>query len=461
MKTRFSWLTVVLTLGALPFGAVSPAWADDAGEIATLREQIRLLDQKLRVLERNQQLRDEAATAAAATTPKITINDRGDTFASADGANSIRVRGLVQMDARFFGADGGIANNAFVLRRARLITEGQFAKNFGFQLLSEFGGSSVSILDANLTVGINRALQFKFGKFKSPVGYEIIQSDSYIFFNERSIVTNLVPNRDVGIQASGDVFGGTLSYQLGVFNGLADGGSSTNTDFDNGKELVARVFATPFRNAAGSPVQGLSFGISGSTARAKTAAGRSSGYRTDGQQTFFSYNPAVIADGENWRVSPQLDYRHGAFGFIGEYARSTVNVRPTATGSRTELTNRAWQATAGYVLTGEDSAFAGVMPRTNFDWSAGTWGALELLVRYSDLRIDDAAFPLFAAAASNADEAKGLGLGFNWYLGKSVVFKFNYHQTQFGLNALAPAVPAALLLRQDEKAFISRFQVAF
>ena len=62
------------------------------------------------------------------------------------------------------------------------------------------------------------------------------------------------------------------------------------------------MIATPFKNVAASPVQGLSFGLSGSSGRAKTAAGRTAGYRTDGQQIFFSYNPTVIADGENWHT---------------------------------------------------------------------------------------------------------------------------------------------------------------
>lgn len=458
MRTHTRIAAALLAVLALD---VPPTPAADISEIQALRQQIQALDQKLRVLERNEELRNEAAAAAAPTAAKVTINDRGNTFASADGANSIRVRGLVHADARFFGQDGGLVNNAFVLRRARLITEGQFARNYGFQLLAEFGGGSVSILDANLTVGINRALQFKFGKFKSPVGLELLQSDSFTFFNERSIVTNLVPNRDVGIQASGELAKGTLTYQAGVFNGLGDGGISNNTDFDNGKDLVVRVMATPFHNSAGSALQGLSFGISGSTGREKTAAGRASAYRTDGQQTFFAYNAAVVADGEDWRYSPQLDYRYGAFGFIGEYVRSTVNVRPNTTGPRTELTNKAWQVSAGYVVTGEDSAFAGVVPRTNFDWAAGTWGALELVARYSNLKVDEAAFPLFASAATNADEATALGLGFNWYLSKAVAFKVDTYHTQFGFNRLAPAVSTAPLLRQSERAFISRFQVAF
>ena len=72
------------------------------------------------------------------------------------------------------------------------------------------------------------ALQLKFGKFKSPVGLELLQSDSWTFFNERSIVTNLVPNRDLGVQAAGDVFGNTLNYTVRVFNGVPDAANSGN-----------------------------------------------------------------------------------------------------------------------------------------------------------------------------------------------------------------------------------------
>src|SRR6185503_8327824 len=104
-----------------------------------------------------------------------------------------------------------------------------------------------SIVDANLTVGVTRGLQFKVGKFKAPIGLELLQSDSWIFFNERSIATNLVPNRELGLQASGDLLEGIFSYQLGVFNGLPDGGSTNNTDFDNGKEIAGRLLVSPFK----------------------------------------------------------------------------------------------------------------------------------------------------------------------------------------------------------------------
>ena len=446
----------------LALASSRPMVAAESADLQALRAQVNALEQQLRILARQIEIKEEAAVAAAPTTPKITINDKGFTLASPDGANSIKLRGLAQLDNRLFFRDGGgVVNNAFVLRRARLITEGQLAKNYGFQLVTEFGGSAVSILDANFTVAVTPSLQLKFGKFKSPVGYEQLQSDAWTFFNERSIANNLVPNRDLGVQASGDVLGGTLNYTVGVFSGLADGASTNNADFDNEKEVVGRLFASPFKNVAGSPVQGLSFGVSGSSGRAKTAAGRSGGYRTDGQQTFFSYAATTVSDGQNWRVSPQADFRNGSLGLLGEYIVSTINVRPSATGVKTELQNKSWQLAAGYVLTGEDSSYNGVSPRENFNLAGGIWGAFEVVGRYANVKIDNATFPLYASAASNANEAKAVGAGLNWYLSKAVLFKIDYYQTKFGFAPAAPAVSTTQILRQDEKAFITRFQFAF
>jgi phosphate-selective porin OprO/OprP len=113
------------------------------------------------------------------------------------------------------------------------------------------------------------------------------------------------------------------------------------------------------------------------------------------------------------------------------------------------------------VLTGENSSYNGVVPATNFDYSKGTWGAFEVTGRYANVKVDDAAFPLYASLASNASEASSIGIGLNWYLSKAVAFKLDYYQTDFDFPAGSPAVPTNAVLRQDEKAFITRFQLAF
>jgi phosphate-selective porin OprO/OprP len=455
------WLRLGVAL-ALLIPACLAAQPVDRADLQALRAQVQQLEQQLKVLSRQLELKEEAAAAAAPSTPKVTINDKGYTLASSDAANSIRLRGLVQLDHRLFIDDGaGIVNNAFVLRRARMIAEGTLAKNYGWQLVTEFGGSSVSILDANLFVNLTKNLQLRAGKFKVPVGLELLQSDSWTFLNERSIVTNLVPGRDLGVQLSGELLAGRLNYAVGVFNGVADGATSTNTDFDEDKDVAGRVFATPFKADAGSPLQGLSFGIAGSMGRQKTAAGRPAQYRTDGQQTFFSYNAAVIADGQTWRISPQLDYRNGPFGLIGEYVKSVANLRPTATGQKTEISHTGWQVGAGFVLTGEDSSFNGVVPKTDFNLAAGTWGAFEVVGRYSRVDVDDAVFPAFAAPGASASGNRAVGVGLNWYWSKAAVLKLSVYQNSFDFSPLAPPVATAPVLRQDEQALITRFQFAF
>ncbi len=444
-------------LAALFSTSALPAASAVNLELQELREQIAALEHKLLVLERKQEIQDE----------KVAVTDKGVTLSSADSSSSIRLRGLVQLDSRLYFGDNGSAANAFALRRARLFFEGGLSRNVSYQLVPELAGGTAtaattpSILDANFTFTLRKVLQLKFGKFKSPIGLEMLQSEQATSFNERSLASNLVPNRDLGVLAGGDLFKGTASYTAGILNGMPDGGSSTNADFDNEKDGVARIFATPFKNDAGSAWQGLSFGISGNWGRAKSASGRTAGYRTDGQQTFFAYSATTIADGQSWRVSPQLDYRHGSFGLMGEYVLSTVNVRASATGPKAELQNHAWQLAAGYVLTGEDSSYSGITPAVSANLANGTWGAFEVTARVANLKVDDAAFPLFASAATNANEATAFGVGLNWYLAKSVVFKFDYFQTRFGFAPGAPAVASNAILRQDEQAFISRLQLSF
>src|SRR5258708_12174293 len=99
-------LTALALALALP--ASLPA-ADQSDELKLLRDQLRALEQKLLVLERKQEIQDE----------RVAITDKGYTLSSADAANSLRVRGLVQLDSRlFFNAARTPLNHSFVPRPA-------------------------------------------------------------------------------------------------------------------------------------------------------------------------------------------------------------------------------------------------------------------------------------------------------------------------------------------------------
>jgi phosphate-selective porin OprO/OprP len=457
---------------AVAFAGFSPAQAQSRDEdIQALREQIRQLDQKLRVLERTQELKEETAVAAAKAAPKITATDGRVEIASSDGAHSLRLRGLVQGDFRGYDAAND-PSNTFLLRRARLIFEGKFNKIFNYVIQPEFGGT-IQILDAYVNVGLSPELQVRVGKFKTPVGLEQLQSDPVAFFNERSVATGLTPNRDVGLQISGDVLEKRLNYTLGVFNGVPDGGNNTtgSTDFDSDKLFAARLFATPFAGDEDSVLAGLGFGIAASVSDFETASGRAANYRTDGQQSFFTYltsttNAAdnVVAVGRGLTYSPQAYFYRGPLGVLAEYVVSSIEVQ-RGTGRIADVKNHGYNLSVGYVLTGEESSYRGVSPKNTFNPSAGTWGAFEVVARVAGVDIDDTVFTgpatlRLANPNSSATELTSYGLGLNWYLSKSVRAGFNIFQNEF---KLAPgATPAAnALISDDESTFISRLQLSF
>ncbi len=464
MESSHLILRTGLAVSAFAFSAAGLHAQAGSDEVSQLREQIRQLDQKLRVLERKQEIKDETA-AAAPKPPVISAADGRVEIASADGANSLRLRGLVQGDYRWYDSANDPADT-FLLRRARLVFEGKFNNIFSYVVQPEFAGT-VQILDANVNIAISPELNVRVGKFKTPVGLEQLQSDPVAFFNERSIATNLTPNRDVGIQLQGDVFNKTLNYTVALLNGVPDGGNNVTggTDFDRDKAVVTRLFATPFINNKDSVLNGLGIGLAATVGDYATTSGRTAAYRTDGQQTFFTYESSVLAAGQNLTWSPQAYYYRGSLGILAEYVASSIEVQRTAALPVREVENFGYNLSIGYVLTGEESTYRGVTPKTIFKPSAGTWGAFEVVARISGLDVDDGVFNggtagRLADANVSATKLTAVGLGLNWYLSRSVRVGLNLYQNKFDL---APnATPAAnALISDDETAFISRLQLSF
>ncbi len=169
-----------------------------------------------------------------------------------------RLDGVLQVDSRTFFNDSvnKNVNDGFILRRARPIFQGTLYRDFDFNFTPDFGGSSVQIFDAYGNYRYAPWLQVRSGKFKTPEGLEQLQQDANISFNERSLVTDLVPNRDVGLQFWGDINGGVLSYAAGIFNGVGDAQNSANAANGNEVEFAGRLFTQPFKASDLTALQG-------------------------------------------------------------------------------------------------------------------------------------------------------------------------------------------------------------
>jgi len=399
------------------------------------------------VLDRKSELDKEQAAEKAKTAGSATAGRDGFTLKSADGAFQLKIRGYVQLDGRFYdGDDQRPANDTFLLRRIRPNIEGTLFKIFDFRIMPDFAQGQTVLFDGYLEGRFSPAFKVRAGKFKPPVGLERLQSATDLFFVERAYPTSLVPSRDVGIQVSGDVGTSGLNYAVGYFNGVPDGGSTGDVDTEDDKDLAARLFFTR---------KGLGLGVgasTGSTTGSATVSGLP-GYRTPGQQTFFSYGTGVFADGDRIRISPQGHLYLGQFGLLAEYVQSSQEVRSGAVVE--ELENEAWQVAGSWVIAGGEPSFRGVNPKTVFDPTANTWGAFELVARISSLDVDDAAFPLFANPATAASAADSIGVGFNWYLNRNLKVMLDYERTEFEGGAASSGD------REDENVLFSRFQIAF
>jgi phosphate-selective porin OprO/OprP len=430
------------------------------------------LDQKVKTLERDRELDREAAEAKAKEAPKLIVGEEGIGFASAHGDFALQLRGVLQVDSRTFFHDSGIVgNDGILLRRARPSLQGTVFRDFDFLFVPDFGGTGgPQIFDAYLNYRYSPALQLQAGKFKTPVGLEQLQADRDLLFNERSLVTDLVPNRDLGFQLHGDLFKGSATYAAAILNGVGDGRNSNNADFEDDKAFAGRVFVYPFKPTSLVALQGLGLGISGSYEDMQSAntAGlpNNNGYATVGQQLFFAYNPtnrSVVANGTHWRLSPQASYYYGPFGLLGEYVISDQQVALAGAGPAhsTSLEHAAWEVTGSWLLTGEDATFGSVVPRHSFRPRQGGWGAWQLVVRYSHLSIDPATFPLYSDPRTSARSAEEWSAGLNWYLNRNVKFAVSFSHTKFEGGGGSGASAPAAVTRQSENVLFTRVQLAF
>ena len=461
-STASAGLAVFLLLAA----ATHTANADTAPQQQTddnqaLRERVESLEETVSLLKRQIEVRDEA-DASKGSQPVIGAGPDGFFLQSADKAYQLRFRGYVQADARFF-TSGDVANSNptddFYLYRVRPIVEGTVAQYIDFKIMPDFGQGKTVLQDAFFNARYWPLAQLQVGKFKEPFGLERLESATNLTFINRAFPTQLSPNRDIGAMLWGQWHEGLLTYQLGVFDGVVDYGS-TDADNNDGKDFAGRVFVHPFQNSTWEPLQGLGIGFA-------TTVGDENGappsYQTEGLQTFFKYNSTVQLSGERYRLSPQAYWYWGPFGTMFEWVESSSEMRNRFRSGLADLraTNTAWQISASYVLTGENASYGAVIPRADFSPTKGTWGAYQIAARYGELHVDDAVFDDgFANLANSAKTARELTVGLNWYLNRFLKWQLNFGHTWFDGGANG-SQPGATSNRAAENVIVTRFQIQY
>ncbi|HBZ71119.1 MAG TPA: hypothetical protein DEP35_15855 [Deltaproteobacteria bacterium] len=442
-------------------------------ELAELKRQLETKNQADEAKAKAEEEKAKAEEEKAKHAPVVGAGAQGFYIQSADGENQLHVRGYTQFDFRAVsGKESDTNPSTFAFRRIRPVFEGTLLRYIDFKIMPDFAGGGATLFDAYTNLHYFDTAMLELGKFKPPIGLERLQSPRNLMFLERAFPTELVPNRDLGVQlwgifgehetVSNPAGGGLLTYQFGVFNGSPDNTSVNNGDTatSNSKEIVGRLFTRPFLGWGPEFLQGFGVGVAGSYGRQEQSLA-SLKFTTSAMDTFFTYNPApakglpatVMGDGPQNRIMPQASFYYGPFGFMAEWvlqsqrlSRGTKNVFESDT---------AWQVATTWVLTGENASYDGVIPLKPLLLHGEGLGAFEIAARFHEITFDRDLFPLFSNLNASARRARAVTVGLNWYLNRNLKVQFNYERTLFEGGAPNGADMGS------EDAFLTRFQLAF
>src|SRR5215469_686594 len=146
-----------------------------------------------------------ASTQVSQTRP-VSFHRDGLWFSAQDGQTRLQVHGYTQADDRMFYANiHGEPLDTFLFRRIRPLFEGTLFNNVDFRFMPDFGQNNPQIQEAFLELKTLRFAKLRVGKFKEPIGLEVLRQDRDLTFVERSMASDLLPLRYIGAQISGSV----------------------------------------------------------------------------------------------------------------------------------------------------------------------------------------------------------------------------------------------------------------
>lgn len=362
------------------------------------------------------------------------VTENGIGLKSKDGSNTIQLTGRLHMDYRQYSQDYGAGQttdsyqNLAEVRRARFGVKGQFAKDFKYQLLANFG-SSDGFSSTSTTADemwVNYAAipeaQFQFGLFKMPFSLEQMTSSNNIDFMERSLTGQndheFIPAKETGFMLHGVPRAG-LTYALALSRGRA---ASKNAEYD-GFDYIGRV-TTNIAELTGSKSYIAHLGVGYSVGDIKSGIAPASGRTESRMQSGWFTGPTLSSATTRTRLGLEAAVSYNGLKLQGEQFNFKYD---QSTGTDQEI--RGYYVQALYNLTGENHAYKNGV----FDWikpnnpvGKGGIGAWQVGVRMSELDASD-----ITVAAGKSNRATAMTYGITWFCTDNLRFMLNYVDTKF------------------------------
>ena len=465
----FKKLSIVVALAA-----VIPAYADEYKDTLNILREKNVITQKeyesklkaYEEREENKKFAEQRIDKDVSDSVKYrqarandgSVTENGIGLKSKDGNNTIQLTGRIHMDYRHYTPDYGVGQttdsyqNIAEMRRGRFGVRGQFAKDFKYQLLANFGASdgfsstSSTADEMWVNYAANPEMQFQFGLFKMPFSLEQLTSSNNLDFMERSLIgqndSELIPAKETGFMLHGVPKPG-LTYAIAASRGKAN----KNAEFD-GFDYIGRV-TTNIAELTGSKAYTAHLGAAYSTGEIKGGVIPVSGRTESRMQSAWFTGSALSGDTTRTRQGLEAAFAYEGFKVQGEQFNFKYD---PLTGNNQEI--KGYYVQAVYNLTGEshaykDGAFGWIKPNNPID--KGGKGAWQVGVRMSEF---DASTITVATGKSN--RATAMTYGITWFCTDNLRFMVNYIDTKF--DSLVGSSGSRV---NGEKAIMLRSQLSF
>jgi len=339
---------------------------------------------------------------------------------------SAKIGAVLELDGAAYRTDGNLdLLNDIQLRRARIKMQGDCVLIFPVSYKIEIGyvPHRFNLNEAWISSDHIPYLGYLvFGVFSPPMGLDLLTSSRYVSFMEpASALQALAPGNEAGIQIGQPVSEKRATWALGIFGGGIVASEYGNASQDYGN-LIGRVTWLAAEHVAPPerPDENrlLHLGVSANIQYSASSVVR---YQSRPESYLAGY---LIDTGDidargSGAIAAEIAYVNGPLTLQAEVIDSLVRKN-----SEADLNFFGCYASASWFVTGENrpydrigGQFNRIIPRRNFDWGHGGWGACELAARFSYTDLDD-------HDVHGGRMALALG-EFNWYLHSHVRWMFN------------------------------------
>ncbi len=319
----------------------------------------------------------------------------------------------------FTGFDSGVE-----LRRARIYAKGDclLVLPVSYQLEVGYIPNQFYIEESYLAFkNISYIGEMRLGQYQAPMGLDVINSSRDITFMEPAApLQALAPGVNAGLQIGRPFLQERATWTLGFFT---DG---VGTDYGDASEnfgrAITRVTALPIYAPSPDSTGSHRLLHLGLSANLLYSANSTVRYQARPESHLAPY---VVDTGEMTSqnalvLGGEAAWVNGPFSIQGEYLHSFVDQADSAT-----LNFEGFYASASWFLTGEsrpynttDGTFGRVVPKSDFKWGKGGWGAWEIAGRYSWVNLN--------SGDINGGRFGMFMVGLNWYLHSHIKWRFDY-----------------------------------